>query len=88
MSKFDQSFKGRIDLIDFNDDIVFKIKSVVIDFIFYIFYDKENRLGVINLIDIYVVCIGEIFQDICEIYFLLIIVEYKMFFVDIVISEI
>lgn len=53
MSKSDESDFSRINLIDDADLIVQKIKKAKTDSISEIFYDKENRPEISNLIDIY-----------------------------------
>ncbi|XP_048771621.2 tryptophan--tRNA ligase, mitochondrial-like [Ostrea edulis] len=88
MSKSDKSSKGRIDLTDSNDVIASKIKTAVTDFTSQISYDKENRPGVTNLIDIHAACTGETPDDICETYASLSTAEYKKLLADIVITEI
>ncbi|XP_062612663.1 tryptophan--tRNA ligase, mitochondrial-like [Saccostrea cucullata] len=88
MSKSDKSPKGRIDLTDSNDDIASKIKLAVTDFTTHISYDKENRPGVTNLINIHSACTGETPEEICETYSTLTTAEYKVLLADIVISEI
>lgn len=88
MSKSDKSPKGRIDLTDSNEDISAKIKMAVTDFTSQISYDRANRPGVTNLIDIHAACTGETPEKICETYSSLTTAEYKALLADIVISEI
>jgi tryptophanyl-tRNA synthetase len=58
MSKSDTSDFSRINLIDDADTIIQKIKKAKSDSIAEIFYDKENRPEVSNLLDIYVALTG------------------------------
>ena len=64
MSKSDPSDLSRINLIDDADTIMQKIKKAKSDSIAEIFYDKENRPEVSNLLDIYTSLSGNKIADV------------------------
>lgn len=64
MSKSDDNVKNFILLLDELNVVVKKIKSVVIDLDGIIKFDCDNKLGIINLILIYVGLIDMLIKDI------------------------
>lgn len=59
MSKSDESDYSRINLVDEADEIIRKIKKAKSDSISEIYYDKENRPEVSNLLNIYAALSGK-----------------------------
>lgn len=64
MSKSDTNAKSFILLTDTADVITKKIKSAVTDSEAKVYYNKENKPGVSNLMEIYSVCTGKTFEEI------------------------
>lgn len=87
MSKFDVNLKNVIFLFDLLVIIRKKIKSVVIDFSGIIEYNKEEKLGVFNLLIIYFVIIGEIIFIIEEKYVGKGYGDFKIDLVELVVVE-
>ena len=68
MSKSDPSDLSRINLTDDADSVVQKLKKAKSDSIVEIYYDKENRPEVSNLIEIYACLSGNKISEIVELY--------------------
>ncbi len=68
MSKSDSSDLSRINLIDDADLIIQKLKKAKSDSIAEIFYDKENRPEVSNLLEIYAYLSGEKIEKVVKLY--------------------
>ncbi|MEK6734598.1 MAG: tryptophan--tRNA ligase [Pseudomonadota bacterium] len=68
MSKSDPSDYSRINLIDSPDVIVQKIKKAKTDSIAEIFFDKENRPEISNLLEIYAACSDRKIVEIVNMY--------------------
>ncbi|MUK90582.1 tryptophan--tRNA ligase [Ornithinibacillus sp. L9] len=68
MSKSDENEKGFISMLDTPKKIEKKIKSAVTDSEGIVKYDKENKPGVSNLLNIYASCTGESIEVIEEKY--------------------
>ncbi|MFD2045340.1 tryptophan--tRNA ligase [Ornithinibacillus salinisoli] len=68
MSKSDENEKGFISMLDTPKKIEKKIKSAVTDSEGVVKYDKENKPGVSNLLNIYASCAGESIESIKDKY--------------------
>lgn len=63
MSKSDKNRKGTIFILDDEQEIIKKIKSATTDTEASIRYDRENKPGVSNLLDIFSLCSGRSIED-------------------------
>ncbi|MFD2617111.1 tryptophan--tRNA ligase [Terrilactibacillus laevilacticus] len=63
MSKSDDNQKATIFILDSEKDITKKIKSATTDSDQSIYYDKEQKPGISNLLDIYSLCSGKSIKD-------------------------
>lgn len=68
MSKSDENKKATIFLLDEEKLIMKKIKSATTDSEQKIYYDKENKPGISNLLDIYSLCSGESVESLVKKY--------------------
>lgn len=68
MSKSDENKKATIFLLDEEKQIMKKIKSATTDSEQKIYYDKENKPGISNLLDIYSLCSGESVESLVKKY--------------------
>ena len=87
MSKSDPSDLSRINLIDDADLIMQKVKKAKSDSIAEIFYDKENRPEISNLLDIYCVLTDQKIEAIVEQYQGKLCGSFKQDLADILINK-
>ena len=88
MSKSDPNPKGVIGLLDDLNQIKNKIKGAVTDTIGGVYYDKENKPGISNLMTIYECITGMSIKEIEEKYKGLGYAEFKTDLAEIVVNEI
>jgi tryptophanyl-tRNA synthetase len=88
MSKSDPSDLTRINLIDDADQIMQKIKKAKSDSIAEIFYDKENRPEISNLLDIYAALTEESIAQVTEKYHEKLSGQFKQDLAEILIEKI
>ncbi len=88
MSKSDPSDYSRINLIDDADLILAKIKKAKSDSISEIYYDKQNRPEVSNLMEIYSYLSDQSIEEICNLYQGKLFGQFKQDLAEVVISKI
>jgi len=88
MSKSDPSDLSRINLIDSKDDIVQKIKKAKTDSITEIFYDKETRPEVSNLLEIFAYLTEQKIDSVVEKYKTQLMGKFKQDLAEVLIDKI